>query len=132
MAHPGKPATLPSLRPTFHPACQRQSLQPRLPGKNAATGQATERKGRRDHILASKRRVTMATGSSDPHTDAALASDMMSLNTLLARPQSGKLLYEWKRSIKHPHLGEGIVFDSIHCLKKMDRLLTPTHADAFD
>src|SRR5262249_24624902 len=103
------------------------------------------RSARRDHILASKpwiahlmclevrlRRVTMVTGSSDPHTDAALARDMMSLNTLLARPLTGTLLDEWKGSIKNPHIFKGTVFGSIRWLKTMDPLLTPKHADAFE
>jgi hypothetical protein len=74
----------------------------------------------------------MATGSSDPHTDAALAHDMMSLNTLLARPLSGTLLDEWKGSIKNPHIFKGTVFGSIRWLKTMEPLLTPKHADAFE
>jgi hypothetical protein len=77
-------------------------------------------------------RVTMATGSSDPHTDAALARDMMSLNTLLARPLSGTLLDEWKGSIKNLPIFKGNVFGSIRWLKTMDPLLTPKHADAFE
>ena len=75
---------------------------------------------------------TMATGSRDPPPDAALARDMMSLNKLLARPLTRTLLDEWKGSIKNLHLFEGIVFGSIRWLKTMDRLLTPTHADAFE
>ena len=74
----------------------------------------------------------MATGSSDPHTDAALAHDLMSLNTLLARPLSGTLLDEWKGSIKNPHIFKGTVFGSIRWLKTMEPLLTPKHADAFE
>ena len=74
----------------------------------------------------------MATGSRDPPSDAALARDMMSLNKLLARPLTRTLLDEWKGSIKNLHLFEGIVFGSIRWLKTMDRLLTPTHADAFE
>jgi len=64
--------------------------------------------------------------------DAALASDMMSLNTLLARPLSGTLLDEWKGSIKNLHIFKGTVFGSIRWLKTMDPLLTPKHADAFE
>ena len=74
----------------------------------------------------------MATGSSDPHTDAALAHDLMSLNTLLARPLSGTLLDEWKGSIKNLPIFKGTVFGSIRWLKTMDPLLTPKHADAFE
>ena len=74
----------------------------------------------------------MATGSSDPHTGAALARDMMSLNTLLARPLSGTLLDEWKGSIKNLPIFKGTVFGSIRWLKTMDPLLTPKHADAFE
>jgi hypothetical protein len=74
----------------------------------------------------------MAIGSSDPHTDAALAHDMMSLNTLLARPPSGTLLDEWKGSIKNLPIFKGTVFGSIRWLKTMDPLLTPKHADAFE
>ena len=74
----------------------------------------------------------MATGSSDPHTDAALAHDLMSLNTLLARPLSGTLLDEWKRSIKNLPIFKGTVIGSIRWLKTMDPLLTPKHADAFE
>ena len=74
----------------------------------------------------------MATGSSDPHTDAALARDMMSLNKLLARPLTRTLLDEWKGSIKNPHIFKGTVIGSIRWLKTMDPLLTPKHADAFE
>ena len=70
----------------------------------------------------------MATGSSDPHTDAALAHDMMSLNRLLARPLTRTLLDEWKGSIKNLHIFQGTVFGSIRWLKTMEPLLTPKHA----
>jgi hypothetical protein len=76
-------------------------------------------------------RVTMATDSSDPHPDAALARDMMSLNTLLARPLSGTVLDKWKGSAKNLSVFKGTVFGSIRWLKTMDPLLTPKHADAF-
>ena len=64
----------------------------------------------------------MTTGSSDPHTDAALAHDMMSLNTLLARPLSGTLLEEWKGSIKNLSVFKGTVLGSIRCHSLMSAL----------